>query len=405
MGNNCKLSTCKKAASKVCGRCRNVYYCDQSCQKNDWSNHKLNCTKKEKNRGKEKCDISSLKDDQHFDCWKSVRNPVTQKVIRLVDPSGKLYTFEKDDLKSFKTKEPLSPDQQNHIDCWRAVRNPVTNDVVGVVDSSAYLYKIKEELSEELDPNSDNSAQNLSTNTSNKGSEKFGLLFWELDWTKMTKDLKELNYIYICCSKNRNDLTSLESEISTDTTWLQKMKPGAFLVDAGCRRVFYMNRTMREAGPDYGELGFGEAVNLSVCRVWLGEEGKKEPISVDECVVHASTHYYAKDKMTWINECGPKALIEVTVRSRIKPNERVTVELDLEFVRDILKTGNSPGKIRGKYKALCGIVNKNGVSEMLSPLPSQHHLTNFQNHASDIHCRIIGLAMNVEGSYDPKVFG
>ncbi len=28
---------------KVCGRCRNAYYCQPSCQKADWSRHKKEC--------------------------------------------------------------------------------------------------------------------------------------------------------------------------------------------------------------------------------------------------------------------------------------------------------------------------------------------------------------------------
>lgn len=36
---------CLKQAHKhlLCSRCRAVWYCDRTCQKADWNNHKLNC--------------------------------------------------------------------------------------------------------------------------------------------------------------------------------------------------------------------------------------------------------------------------------------------------------------------------------------------------------------------------
>jgi hypothetical protein len=30
---------------KMCGRCRNVFYCSVKCQRSDWKNHKINCKK------------------------------------------------------------------------------------------------------------------------------------------------------------------------------------------------------------------------------------------------------------------------------------------------------------------------------------------------------------------------
>ena len=41
--SRCNLQTCQKEASKKCSRCRCVFYCDKSCQTQDWPVHKSNC--------------------------------------------------------------------------------------------------------------------------------------------------------------------------------------------------------------------------------------------------------------------------------------------------------------------------------------------------------------------------
>ncbi|KAF8310755.1 hypothetical protein DL93DRAFT_2084129 [Clavulina sp. PMI_390] len=45
VGYTCNASLCEhpKDAVSRCGRCKNVYYCSQECQKADWSAHKRNC--------------------------------------------------------------------------------------------------------------------------------------------------------------------------------------------------------------------------------------------------------------------------------------------------------------------------------------------------------------------------
>ena len=40
----CSLESCGKLSAKQrCTRCKNVWYCDEKCQKLDWKQHKINC--------------------------------------------------------------------------------------------------------------------------------------------------------------------------------------------------------------------------------------------------------------------------------------------------------------------------------------------------------------------------
>ena len=239
-------------------------------------------------------------------------------------------------------------------------------------------------------------------------SDHMGKLLWELDWSHVTKDPKELQYIYICCSKaSDDDKTSPESEISIGITELQKLVSGGF-IDAGYRRVFYMNKSMKEAGPNYGEIGNGgEAVNLSVCKVMLGDSTNERSIEVVECVANTWQRVclFDKERKTWLNSNGQKALIEITVKkTEFNLGDRVTVELDMNFARDLFETGRSD-QFRGKMKPLYGIDNMSAESFTMSQEYSQHQLKFFKNDVTDMNCRIIGLAMDVEGSYhnDPLI--
>ena len=241
-------------------------------------------------------------------------------------------------------------------------------------------------------------------------SDHMGKLVWELDWSHVTKDPKELQYIYICCSKAcDDDSESPDTEISIGMTRLRKFVSGG-LIDAGYRRVFYMNKSMKEAGPNYGEIGRGgEAVNLSVCKVTLGDSMNERSIEVVECVVNTWKRVclFDKEQKTWLNSNGQKALIEITVKkTEFNLGDRVTVELDLNFARTLLETGSSD-QFRHKMKPLYGIANMWANSLTMPPGPIQHHLKYFKNDITDMNCRIIGLVMDVEGSYhnDPLVNG
>lgn len=43
--NEKKCNHCGKESKLRCGKCHSIYYCDQECQKKDWSSHKLKCSK------------------------------------------------------------------------------------------------------------------------------------------------------------------------------------------------------------------------------------------------------------------------------------------------------------------------------------------------------------------------
>ncbi len=38
-------AVCNMFASKRCGKCKAVYYCEDVCQKKNWKNHKKSCKK------------------------------------------------------------------------------------------------------------------------------------------------------------------------------------------------------------------------------------------------------------------------------------------------------------------------------------------------------------------------
>jgi hypothetical protein len=45
MSSLCKCSMCFSIGSKykVCGECKNVYYCSRNCQRSDWIDHRSRC--------------------------------------------------------------------------------------------------------------------------------------------------------------------------------------------------------------------------------------------------------------------------------------------------------------------------------------------------------------------------
>ena len=190
--NHCNLQTCQKEASKKCSRCRCVFYCDKSCQTKDWPVHKSNCkairnVRHGKNKEKH---TSSSKQKLHDNCWQSVRNPVTNEIIKIVDPTGKTYNIDGGKMKP-STSDPLGgAKDDNHKNCLRPIRDPGSDDIIGVVDSSAYFYKVKKDGPRSIDDTVNKRVQEANLHDSNVGikevgKRKWGELFWDLDWRKI----------------------------------------------------------------------------------------------------------------------------------------------------------------------------------------------------------------------------
>lgn len=43
-GNHCDYCFARKEGLSKCGRCKQAFYCDVECQKEDWPMHKLECS-------------------------------------------------------------------------------------------------------------------------------------------------------------------------------------------------------------------------------------------------------------------------------------------------------------------------------------------------------------------------
>jgi len=373
----------------------------------------MNYTKIKKRKYSERGDINNWpkKKDIHKGCWKAIRDPITQKILRIMDPSRETYTiiptYNCNRLDFFQWDDFKAQQDKSHPDCWNAVRNPATNDVTGVIDSFGYIYNIEQDNAEVIYENPGPKVEVLSFNDLEleEAYEQRGTLVWDLDWGKVTTDPKELTYIYVWCSKAMNDLATFQYEISTGTKWLDKSSSSGSPNSNG-RKVFYMNRPMREACSILQRFAHGGVeVDHSACKVMLGEGQKQRPIQVNNCVVADSSLPLSMPTQISnidFDTSSSNALIELTVQSKIDAGDIVTVDVNLELIRDILETGETPSNVNGSFKSLNGVAGMNDESMSFSPLPSQHHLKRYENHISDINCRIIGLAMDVEYSYDLK---
>ena len=382
--------------------------------------YKMNYSQIKKRSNSEKWDRNYLtkKTNKHAGCWKAVRDPFSKKLLRIMDPSGKSYTiiptYNGGKLDFFHWDDFKAQHDNAHPDCWNAVRNPITNDVTGVIDSFGYIYNIEQDNAELVIENRGPKVEVLSFNDLEEAwigaddleedYQQRGTLVWDLDWGKVTTDPKELTYIYVWCTKAINDLATYQYEISTGTKWLEK--PSGSTHNNG-RKVFYMNRPMREASSILQRFALGGVeVDHSVCKVTLGEWPNERPIQVNHCVVADSSLPLSLPTQSQNKDCDTSsptnALIELTVQSKIDSGDSVTVDINLELIRDILETGECPNNVHGSFKPLNGVAGMNDESMSFSPLPSQHHLKRYENHVSDINCQIIGLAMDVEDSYDLK---
>jgi len=364
---------------------------------------------KKRNNSSEKWDrnYSNKKRNKHLGCWKAVRDPFSKKLLRIMDPSGRSYTiiptYNGGKLDFFQWDDFKAQQDSNHPDCWNAVRNPITNDVTGVIDSFGYIYNIEQDNHEVVIENRGPKVEVLSFNDLEEVYQQRGTLVWGLDWGKVTSDPKELTYIYVWCSKVINDLAAFQYEISTGSKWLEKSSGST---NSNGRKVFYMNRPMREASSILQRFALGGIeVDHSVCKVTLGERPNERSIQVNHCVVADSTLPLSLSTQSQNEDCdtsSSNALIELAVQSKIYSGDCVTVDINLDLIRDILDTGECSCNVRESFKPLNGVAVMNDDSMSFSPLPSPHHLKRYENHVSDINCKIIGLAMDVENSYDLK---
>ena len=84
MSNTC--GNCSSKASKVCSKCKIVYYCNRECQKAHWKTHKLECVERRQI------------DDIWERCkWKTPQN-AKQKNTCVLCPNKNVIEKLKDDL-------------------------------------------------------------------------------------------------------------------------------------------------------------------------------------------------------------------------------------------------------------------------------------------------------------------
>merc|ERR1712158_93730 len=123
-----------------------------------------------------------------------------------------------------------------------------------------------------------------------------------------------------------------------------------------CQKKIEINitfRPMREACSILQRFAHGGVeVDHSACKVMLGEGQKQRPIQVNNCVVADSSLPLSMPTQISnidFDTSSSNALIELTVQSKIDAGDIVTVDVNLELIRDILETGETPSNVNGSF--------------------------------------------------------
>ena len=90
--------------------------------------------------------------------------------------------------------------------------------------------------------------------------------------------------------------------------------------------------------------------------------------------------------------------MEVTVKGPLGPGDKISVDLETQFVKDTLSTGDSD-KFRGKCKPLYGIVNS-GSNTHTSMLEKKcdEDLFAVSRSQDGVYCKIVAVDIQAQGS-------
>ena len=89
----------------------------------------------------------------------------------------------------------------------------------------------------------------------------------------------------------------------------------------------------------------------------------------------------------------------MTVKSPLRPGEKISVDLNPQFVKDTLTTGRSPGKFRGKVKPLYGIVNlRHDTFTSMVEKKCDEDAFSVSRSQNGVYCKIVGVDIQAQGS-------
>ena len=101
-------------------------------------------------------------------------------------------------------------------------------------------------------------------------------------------------------------------------------------------------------------------------------------------------------------------LVEVTVESPLRPGDKISVDLDPNFVRETLTNdlhggpGRAPGKFRGKCVSFMGIVNlrPDSFTSMVEKKCEEESYS-ISRYQDGVYCKIVGV--DTEAAKDAKI--